>query len=387
MAEKKLVLKICCSDWKNASRDKRELGVCRDLGMDVLVLARGEDGKNDIVDGFDVVRKTSRPLGKCIPAGLNRIVALYTWAKAVRKIKPDIISGHDIDGLLIGYLSTILYRKKTKLVYDSHEFELGRERNTGHPLHRYLFRIGEKFLMSKSSLSIFVSKSIETEVLKIHKLSVPTVVVRNIPDYWKIDEEQILLKKEEILSNVKRGTQILMYHGAIFERRGIEAMLFAVSKLDNTVGFILGDGNECYLKSLHDLTKMLGITDRVYFHNAVPHNELMSYIGAATIGFAIIEPTSKSYFFSLPNKLFECIQALTPVIVSDFPELAAIVGKYQVGAVVEPKAMLAITTRINEVLTDENYKSLKQNLINAKKELCWEKEKLVLEKAYVDLCK
>ena len=59
----KKVLKICCGEWKNASHDKRELSVVRDLGAEVLVVAKGPvSGQEDEVDGFRVIRQSSRPL-------------------------------------------------------------------------------------------------------------------------------------------------------------------------------------------------------------------------------------------------------------------------------------------------------------------------------------
>ena len=48
------VLKICASEWKNASRDKRELSVYKEMGTDVAVLAKGnvdDAGRLDEVDG------------------------------------------------------------------------------------------------------------------------------------------------------------------------------------------------------------------------------------------------------------------------------------------------------------------------------------------------
>ena len=38
----KKVLKICCYSWLNASRDKRELSACQELGLKTEVLAKGE---------------------------------------------------------------------------------------------------------------------------------------------------------------------------------------------------------------------------------------------------------------------------------------------------------------------------------------------------------
>lgn len=38
------VVKICCSEWNNESRDKRELSICRELGMGIFVVAKGSYG-------------------------------------------------------------------------------------------------------------------------------------------------------------------------------------------------------------------------------------------------------------------------------------------------------------------------------------------------------
>ncbi len=54
----KRVLKICVGTWDNASRDKRELSVYRDLGAEVLVLAKGADtdrGRVEEEDGKSVI--------------------------------------------------------------------------------------------------------------------------------------------------------------------------------------------------------------------------------------------------------------------------------------------------------------------------------------------
>ena len=77
------VLKIVCSDWINASRDKRELSTYRGLGDRVIVMAKGspkDSLKKDFIDGFDVYRFSTRPLGDKIPANINRVFALFVWA-------------------------------------------------------------------------------------------------------------------------------------------------------------------------------------------------------------------------------------------------------------------------------------------------------------------
>ena len=44
----------------------------------------------------------------------------------IRKLNPEIISGHDLTAYLIGYFSTRFVSNPPKLIYDAHEFEIGR---------------------------------------------------------------------------------------------------------------------------------------------------------------------------------------------------------------------------------------------------------------------
>ena len=126
------VLKIALSEWKNASRDARELKVCMELGAEVVVLAKGnaqDRGREDLVNGFRVLRYTTRPY-PTIPVVLNRIISVFMWAKYAATLDADVISGHDIDGWTVGWLSKLFNRrKKPVMVYDSHEFELGRNKD------------------------------------------------------------------------------------------------------------------------------------------------------------------------------------------------------------------------------------------------------------------
>ena len=133
----KRVLKICWSSWQNESRDKRELSACRELGLDSMVMTEGDHSdwfRQDEVAGFPVCRFSTRPSKKLVPSKrlvpyrVDRFVSVFTWAWCARKLKPMAISGHDIRGLAIGWLSTIGLPKERKpvLIYDSHEFELGR---------------------------------------------------------------------------------------------------------------------------------------------------------------------------------------------------------------------------------------------------------------------
>ena len=383
----KLVLKICCSTWENESRDKRELSVCRELGADVLVLAKGnseDKGRIDYVDGFEVRRYSTRPL-KHVPNAINRIFSLVTWARYAKKLKPDIISGHDITGVLIGWMSTWFVFKKNKplIVYDSHEFELGLSKNQK-KLKWLLVCFCERFFIKRCKFSIMVNDSIAEKVRDIHRMKDSFVVVRNTPLRWELDFEKISEQRNKYADILLTDNMfIVLYHGAIMKERGVEQLLEAISLVKDVQVVVLGNGEQTYLNYLRDLVVRFNIDDRVLFLSAVPLEELQAYVGAADVGVSLLQGSSENHMLALPNKFFENIQSLTPVIVSDFPEIGKMVDKYEIGIKVAPDSPEQIADAILKLKNDKLfYESCKKNLLFAKEELCWENEKDKLKSAY-----
>ena len=387
-----LIVKVCCSEFINENRNKRELSVCYELGMNILVMAKGckEDKfKKDTVDGFDVLRFSTRPLGDRFPKSINRLFSLFTWAYYVRMLRADIISGHDLTALLIAYMSNISKQKgkKSKLVYDSHEFEIGRCGNRN-KFSKWAITHLERFLMKECVFSIMVNDTIADEVQRIHNQKVRPIVVRSIPEYWNIDEVVIKQTRFELLrgNGLPVDTFTIMYHGGIIKDRGIETLIELVSINLKISGVILGNGQKDYMKYLQSLVKEKGIEDRIIFHPAVPIEELWKYVGAADVGMVMIRNVCPNHYYSLPNKFFENIQSMTPIIGSNFPEIKRIIEQYKIGLTCNPDNIQEINKCVEKMRIDrEFYKQCKKNLIQAKKDLCWEKEKKVLEKSYKEL--
>lgn len=388
----KRVLKICCGTWQNASRDKRELSVCRELGMETVVMAKGQPGdsfREDEVDGFQVFRFSTRPLGTASFLNpLNRVLSLFIWGWKARKFHADIITGHDLPGLFVGYLSNICNRHKVKLIYDSHEFEIGRAVKRNH-FQIWVVTHFERFLMKRCAFSIMVNDSIADEVQRIHRLKERPVVARNVPPYWELNSFETTRVRSDFLNKLglPENTFLVMCHGAIVPSRGIEPMLQAVARIPETAAVILGNAsNSKYLSSLHALCTKLNIMDRVLFHSAVPVGVLRNYVGAVDVGACLIVGSHRSYYLSLPNKFFENIQSLTPLIVSDFPEMGKLINSYGIGLAADPENVEEIAAAIRRMKDDrEFYATCKENLKQAKEELCWEKEKNTLRQAYAAL--
>ena len=387
------LLKIVPNTFESESRDLRELNIARELGFEVMVMAKCNEDKNgvkDRVDGFDVYRFSTRPLGnKAFIIKLNRVISLFTWAYGVRKFNPDVISCHDILALAIGNISNMCRSKgkRALLIYDSHEFEMGRNvRRT--KFKKLLIKHIEGYLIKRSFKAVMVNDIIADEIKKLYKLPQRPVVVRNIPNKWVLIKDEIDKKREEYLRRFNRDKPpfIVMYHGRIANGRGIENMIMALNQTADTVGIIIGNGESQYIERLKGLAIKLNVAERVIFEPAIPYQELWKHLASADAGLVVIENICKSYFYSLPNKYFENIQSLTPIINSNFPAMDQLAQKYNIGISTDCSDPIKISQSIEKLKNDkELYSNIKQNLILAKEELCWENERRVLITMYEEI--
>jgi glycosyltransferase involved in cell wall biosynthesis len=87
----------------------------------------------------------------------------------------------------------------------------------------------------------------------------------------------------------------------------------------------------------------------VRFHAPVPHAELLRYVAGAWCGFSLLVDSCTNHRWSLPNKLFECIAAGVPVIVSDNPEIAAFVDEQGVGETCDPTDPASIAAAVGRL--------------------------------------
>jgi len=377
------------NSYDYASRNKRELSVVKTFNAEILVCDIGSKNHTIENDGYIVNRRTNKLSRYSM---IRKFQILYNWfvkePKYLRKQYAYCISCHDLTALFIGWLSTwfIPKGKKPLLVYDSHEFEIGRNTDgKRNKLSKIFIAKLERFLMSKCEFSIMVNDSIADEVQKIHNLKERPIVVRNIPNYWNIDESVCKKRRQEFCEQlgIPTDTFIVMYHGGVISGRGIETLLKSIQISKNVVIVVLGNGEKSYLEQLEHLAEELQISGRVLFHNAVHIDDLWQYVGAADVGVTLAPNSCVNHYYMLPNKLFENIQSLTPIIGSDFPEIRKIIADYDIGLLVNPENAYEIADAIEDMRTNkEMYTRFKTNLKRAKEELCWENESKVLAEAY-----
>lgn len=385
----KQILKLVTHEFINANRDLRELFLLKEINVEVTIVAKGKENTSSFINGIKIDYYTTKPFGENKNlTKLNRVVALFIWAHKVRQYQVDCISCHDLIALVIGWISTWFKSKKRKplLVYDAHEYEIGRNTDGKRgSLARWIIPKTEKFLMKKCAFSMMVNDSIAEAVQQNYHLKEKPVVVRNIPNYWEIDEVVCQKKKEDFCKqlNCPNETFIMMYHGGLLKGRGIEKMFEVIQRIPEVAGVILGSGEEGYLNDLKKKTVELDIEKRIIFHPSVPIEELWKYVGAADVGMVTVPAICESYYYMLPNKFFENIQALTPIIASDFPETGKLIREYDIGFCVDPEDTEQIVEAVETLRENpEVYKTKKANLKVAKEVLCWEREKQVLINAY-----
>lgn len=380
------------SSFEFASRNQREVDVVHKLGFKVTIVdftPKKYETKNF---PYHFIHQTSNYSNIFVIRRFQLLIQyLIKQPLLLYRLNADVISCQDIHALFIAYIATVfrLRKKKPKLIYDAHEFELGDPSNKGRNFFKVkLMKIIEKYLINRSSLTIVVNELIAQEMKNIHKLNKAPVVVRNIPSVWSLDIPKINRQRKEYLSAFGVQEQsslfIMVYHGGIIENRGIECLIRLLKLNLNLALVIIGYGNQDYKNELSNYIKNHNVIDRILFYDAVPLDELRNYISAADVGMILANNISLNNYFMSPNKLFENIQSETPIISSDFPFLRKIIQSYEVGVNVNQDNDIEVNLALEKMRLDRDfYENLKQNLKKAKLELSWEIEQIILRDAYL----
>lgn len=243
--------------------------------------------------------------------------------------------------------------------------------------------------MRRCAFTIVVNDSIADEMVRVHRLSERPVVVRSTPYLWERDESAARAARESFCSELGVDPDeafLVMYHGGVVRGRGIEQVIRAAAADTAVCAVVMGDGDASYLAELKELAESGGAAARVAFRPAVAREGLEAWVAGADVGMVVLENVCMNHYFTLPNKFFENVQAETPIVASDFPETSRLVERYGIGLTCDPSDVAEIASCIERLREDRDlYGECKRNLEAAKRELCWERERIVLEAAYARL--
>ena len=280
--------------------------------------------------------------------------------------KADLYFAEEIYSLPFVKLRSIF--GKSKVYYNSRELYafLGGLRNRR--FIQKIFVLIEKVLIHRVDL-VLTTGEMDSEFLHNYYGITNTLVIRNIP---KLSQPTSKIDIRKQLS-INPKTKILLYQGVLIDGRGIELVISNLSKINDSVLVLLGDGER--KQKWQDFAKEMNVSERVFFLGTIPQDELINYTAAADVGVCLIENISVSYYHALPNKLFEYIMAGLPVISSSLPQMKKIVDDYKVGRCVDLEKNENIDLAINKMLqSDEELQQYKNNCNKASKELNWDVE-------------
>lgn len=306
-------------------------------------------------------------------------LAYYEYYKKVKvlvkNLEIDVIHCHDLNTLWQG--SMLSEDLLAKLIYDSHEIfneMAGRnklDRIVGYRMEKQLFRKVDYVVTVNSYLRDYLFERNGEK---------PSILIQNIP---LVNEQQ--MSKTEVPAtwnyNFGQDDVILLYQGGFSPYRGLELIIQSMEKLPKNYKLVL-IGSGVLKDELEELVRTLNLSEKVFFHDQVPSDELIYYTRQAHIGLVMYEKVSKNNYYSTPNKIFEYIQAGIPAVSSNHPGKSVIIDEYKTGVLAE-ETVDGIVKGINEVVN--NYRYYQQNCLNAQKVLTWEDESKKLIELYQGL--
>jgi glycosyltransferase involved in cell wall biosynthesis len=280
----------------------------------------------------------------------------------------DILYSNDLDTLLPNYLISKI--KRIPLIYDSHEYFTGVPELENRPKTKKIWKKIESYILPKVKFAITVNQSIAD--LYKNEYGTEFSIIRNVPEVSLpfLDEPQEIRKQLKLPTDKK----IIILQGAgINIQRGAEEAVEAMKYLPQCVLLIVGSGD--IISELKNQVREMQIVDQVIFVDKQPLSILRKYTHSADIGLSLDKDTNLNYRFSLPNKIFDYIQAEIPILASNLPEVKNVIFTYDVGRISENHDPEKIASLLNEMLNDSKQQIIwKRNLNNAAKELNWEKE-------------
>jgi glycosyltransferase involved in cell wall biosynthesis len=286
----------------------------------------------------------------------------HVRTRALHKIKNsftyDYIIANDIDTLPI---AAFLKKENTKLIFDAHEYFLEENDDPVWIQNEYPYR---KHLIDTHLQEIDVFMTIGDNIAerfeKEFKLNAKPIIIYNAKPYFA--NQPTPVNPEKIR---------MVHHGVALPNRNLETLVAVTQILP--VHFEL----HLYLKKIdaiyyEQFCKNYGGIQRVFIHEAIPFNAIISTIKSYDIGIFLMKNQNYNSYNCLPNKFFEFIQANLMLVMTDMAEIKKLIQKYQNGIIVQGSTE-EIANQIKN-LTTQQIQTYKQNSAVAAKQLSAEQE-------------
>lgn len=366
MESRKKVLIIVFSNLRHDARVKRQIGFLTKDYSPTVICFDGEE-----IDGARLIRIEQTPLTliRKIVSGVLLILGFYKaghrllhdYDHIVRRLSGesfDVVIANDVETLPLAFSLS----NGNNVLLDAHEYAPRHFEDRlwwrvfFKGLNTYLCRTYIPHLGGMITIGEGLSKEYE------QNFGIKPVVVTNATTYHELAP-----------GIVNPACVRLVYHGIVNPSRKIELMIEMMKHLDErfTLDLILmtsdfaSKGTKNYIENLQHAVR----TDaRIKILPQLASHEVVNFIHEYDIGVFLLPPVNFNYANTLPNKLFEYIQARLAVAVGPTPEMAAIVRKYGNGIVAEDFEPTSLARELNK-LTGSSIAELKQRSSAAARDL------------------
>lgn len=265
----------------------------------------------------------------------------FYWSSAIVQGALRSLSSERCDVIIANDLNTLplalFLAKKTgaKVLLDAHEYE------PGHFDDRWKFRllfqrysdyICRRYLPQVDAM-VTVCQGIAEEYKRDYGVSCE--VITNAPFYHKLAPSAVRNERIRVI-----------HHGGTNRSRRPENMVFLMDHLDRrfTLDFMLVNNDSRIYRRLEHLAQN---RPRVRFHDPVAFSNIVQTLNRYDIGLHLLPPNNFNHRMSLPNKLFEFIQARLAVAIWPSPEMARVVRQHRCGLVSKGFTIESIATALN----------------------------------------
>jgi glycosyltransferase involved in cell wall biosynthesis len=368
--------KIILTVTNDLTYDQRMIRICSSLaaeGYDITLVGR-QLKKSQLFDYQQFKHKRFSLFfnkGKFFYVEYN--IRLFFWLLFQRF---DIVCGIDLDTILPCYFAAIL-RGGKPCVYDAHELFTDTPEVERRPAIRKIWLAIERFIVPKVKHCYTVGQSVADEFEQRYGRKFE--VIRNLPfkSVELRDYEITKLRDYPITQlpnySITKSQNILIYQGALNEGRGLEQAIEAMQDVENCAFWLVGEGDLSEI--LRGLVVEKKLENKVKFLGFIKPKDLPNITRQATIGLNIAEDKSLSYRLSLPNKIFDYIQAGVPQICIQFVEFQRLNDAYNIACMIPKAEKRLIAEAINRLISDKDlYQNLKENCVKAAAVLTWENE-------------
>lgn len=323
---------LILNDGLGDSRLLREAAAIVDLltedeGVEILAASRNPGRPTEPAPRVRLLQFALIP-GHGRVARLKTALRLILWyLKVMRHSLPHgriIMNVHHAELLPLALLIRLL--TGSAIVYVPHELEVERAGQRSSK-SRIIERI-ERFAWPQLAAAAVVSESIADEYLQLYGSPRPSVI-ENVQASGIFSEQP---RNLHAMTDLAPERRICIYVGALVPNRGLERLLewFSATSQSEFALVCMGRGEMATA-----IQAAAAGSDCIRLLQAVPPHEVPSYVAGADVSAVLIEPVSKSYSLSLPNKFFESVAGGARVIASPLVELRRFIETYAVGSCVE----------------------------------------------------